>query len=113
MKRGELCKTKTETALVTAVAARRPGPVPGAHLQPPAGGRAPLWGEESGRGIGLGGGRAAAPVAVGLLTAGKRRLALLPRPGQGGGGGGGVPPATGHSLTALSTGLAWHAADSQ
>ena len=118
MKRGESCaKTKTEMGLVTAVAgATGLALPPGPPLQPPAGGWACCGEEESGRGIGLGGGRAAAPVAVGLVTAGKQRTCLAPlaRPDPGAGvGAGGVPPATGHSLTALSTGLAWHAADSQ
>ena len=95
MKRGESCaKTKTEMGLVTAVAgATGLALPPGPPLQPPAGGWACCGEEESGRGIGLGGGRAAAPVAVGLVTAGKQRTCLAPLarpdPGAGVGAGGG------------------------
>lgn len=81
--RGELCKNKNRNGSGycrggPAGLALSPGPLCSCPRE-----AGPRWGEEeSGRGIGLGGGWAAAPVAVGLLTAGKRRLASLPRPGQ-------------------------------
>lgn len=114
---GEVCKNKTEMGLVTAVAgaaglALSPGP----PLQPPAGGGAPLgggreWlGHRAWRRAGCG--SCAGGLGDGWETDDSPCSPGQARP-QGRGGGGGVPPVTGRSLTALSTGLAWHAADSQ
>ena len=91
--RGKCAKTKQKWVWLLPWRALLAWPCPRGPLCSHPREAGPHWGEEeSGWGIGLGGGRAAAPVPVGLVTAGKQttRLAPLARPdpraGVGAGG---------------------------